>query len=216
MTENDLASRNARTDRWTIVKRMILPTLVAALVAVAPPTASAQNAAVGLSYHDLAAARIAGSGSLHLSVPGMLAPVPGAGDASLTPYQSWYHRTDWEIGRGWLSAAIGLGFAYVADLVIHYETDFSKANPMLDEERGGEVVYNVLLYGGLTPYYALRGVKSVHPLGGNSVAGYFSGMVGTLAGLAYWTSTDDAHDPLAILLTTGLTSILTVIGYHAF
>ncbi|MFO7768227.1 MAG: hypothetical protein R6W82_04630 [bacterium] len=207
---------NARTDRWTMVKRMILPALAAVLVAAGPLTASAQQTAVGLSYHDLAAARLTGTGTLRISAPGALLPGTALEAASGAPYQGYYHRIDWEIGRGWLSAAIGLGLAYVGDLLIHYETDFSKANPMLDEERGGEAVYNVLLYGGLTPYYALRGVKSVHPLGGNSVAGYLSGAVGTLAGLAYWTTTGDAHDPVAIILTTGLTSIFTTIGYHLF
>ncbi len=198
------------------VKRMIVPTLAAVLLAAGPLTTSAQEAVIGLSYHDLAAARVLGSTSLHIPASRTMAGTAGSYDGSAAMYQGWYHRTDWEIGRGWLSAAIGLGFAYVGDLLIHYETDFSKANPMLDEERGGEVVYNILLYGGLTPYYALRGIKSVHPIGGNSVAGYLSGLVGTLAGLAYWTTTDDAHDPVGIILTTGLTSIFATIGYHAF
>jgi len=128
-----------------------------------------------------------------------------------------YGRADWELGRAWLGAIIGTGFAYVADLVVHYEGDFSKGNMFLNEkDSAGEVTYNILFYGGLAPYYSLKQLRAVRPLGGNSWAGFFGGVVGSLAGLYYWTDRGKVQDAPGIAVMTGLTALGTVIGYNFF
>jgi hypothetical protein len=130
--------------------------------------------------------------------------------------QGYYRRTDWELGRAFIGSALGLTAAYFFNQIIHYESDFSKGNPLLKQDRNGEVVYNVLLYGGISPYFALRGIQSVRPYGGNPTAAYFSGVVGTLLGMVYWTSTDTPLSVPGIAVTCLLTAITTTIGYNRF
>jgi hypothetical protein len=128
-----------------------------------------------------------------------------------------FHRPDWEFGRAWLGALIGTGFAYVADLIIHNQTDFSKGNMLLDEEPGyGEVVYNVLLYAGIPPYYSLGGLEKVIPRMGSRWGGYLGGVVGSLLGLAYWTDQGDVRSFRGGIVMTALTALGTQLGYHIF
>jgi hypothetical protein len=139
------------------------------------------------------------------------------GDAPPTPMQYVYGRSDWEFGRAWLGSLIGLGFAYVSDLLIHYQTDFSKADPFLSEDDGsGEVVYNILLYGGFAPLFSLRGLRQVNPWYGNPTGGYLGGVAGALGGLALWTNEGKKESFRGIALTSGLMALGTTIGYHLF
>jgi hypothetical protein len=128
-----------------------------------------------------------------------------------------FHRPDWEFGRAWLGALIGTGYAYIFDLVIHSQTDFSKGNMLLDEEPGyGEVVYNVLLYAGIPPYFSLGGLEKVIPRMGSRWGGYLGGVVGSLLGLAYWTDQGDVRSFRGGIVMTVLTALGTQIGYHIF
>ncbi len=128
-----------------------------------------------------------------------------------------YSRPDWEFGRAWLGAAIGTGLGYTFDLIVHYESDFSKANPFLNEKSsGGEVTYNILLYTGLGSYYAMKGVHGVTPFAGNKWASFAGGAVGSLLGLAYWTERGVVQDASSILVTTGLTALGAQMAYHLF
>ena len=128
-----------------------------------------------------------------------------------------YARADWEFGRAWLGAIIGTGIAYIGDLVIHYNTDFSKGNMMLNEkDSAGEITYNVLLYGGITPYYAMRGVHGVTPYTGSKLGSYALGAVGSILGLFYWTERGEVQDVEAAVVLTGLTALGAQLGYHIF
>ena len=84
-----------------------------------------------------------------------LRPSAMRGAASGAMQYGW-RRTDREIGRAWVGSMIGFFFAWVADLAIHQEYNFSKANWLWNEGtdnkvQNGEVVFNILLYNGLTP-----------------------------------------------------------------
>ncbi len=138
------------------------------------------------------------------------------GESDLAMRQMAYQRIDWELGRAWLGTVIGFAYAYIGDLIIHYEFDFSKANYLLNEDKNGENVYNVLLYGGIPPYYAMRGIRSVNITRKNSLGSYLFGLAGSIAGLAYWTSTNDAKSLAGFAVYTGLTTILAEIGYRLF
>lgn len=128
-----------------------------------------------------------------------------------------YYRPDWEFGRAWLGAVIGTGLAYTFDLIVHYESDFSKGNMFLNEKgSGGEVTYNILLYSGLAPYYAMKGVYGVTPYSGNRWGGFAGGVVGSLLGLAYWTDRGEVQDAAGMIVMTGLTALGAQIGYHLF
>ena len=47
------------------------------------------------------------------------------GERDLAMRQMAYQRIDWELGRAWLGTVIGFAYAYIGDLIIHYENDFS-------------------------------------------------------------------------------------------
>jgi len=136
--------------------------------------------------------------------------------SDLAMRQMAYQRIDWELGRAWIGTIIGFAYAYIGDLIIHYESDFSKGHYLLNEKQNGDNVYNVLLYGGIPPYFAMRGVRSVNISKKNSLGGYLFGLVGSIAGLAYWSSTDNAESLVGFAVYTGLTTIMTDIGYHIF
>lgn len=139
------------------------------------------------------------------------------GEAPPTPMQYVYGRSDWEFGRAWLGSLIGLGFAYVGDLLIHYQSDFSKADPFLNEDDGsGEVVYNILLYGGFAPLFGLRSLRQVNPWYGNPTGGYLGGVVGALGGLALWSNEGTKESFRGIAITSGLMALGTTLGYHIF
>ena len=138
------------------------------------------------------------------------------GESDLAMRQMAYQRIDWELGRAWLGTVIGFAYAYIGDLIIHYESDFSKGYYLLNEKKNGDNVYNVLLYGGIPPYYAMRGIRSVNITKKNSLGSYLFGLVGSIAGLAYWSSTDDEESLVGFAVYTGLTTILADIGYHIF
>ena len=143
------------------------------------------------------------------------AALPG-GESNRTMRQMAYQRIDWELGRAWLGTVIGFAYAYIGDLIIHYESDFSKGYYLLNEKKNGDNVYNVLLYGGLPPYYAMKGIKSVNISRKNSLGSYLFGLVGSIAGLAYWTSLNDEESLAGFAVYSGLTTILADIGYHIF
>lgn len=130
--------------------------------------------------------------------------------------QMAYQRIDWELGRAWLGTVIGFAYAYIGDLIIHYESDFSKGHYLLNEEKNGDNVYNVLLYGGIPPYYAMRGIRSVNITKKNSLGSYLFGLVGSIAGLAYWSNIGDQESLTGFAVYTGLTTIMAEIGYHIF
>ena len=136
--------------------------------------------------------------------------------SDLAMRQMTYQRIDWELGRAWLGTVIGFAYAYIGDLIIHYESDFSKGHYLLNEDKNGDNVYNVLLYGGIPPYYAMRGIRSVNITRKNSLGSYLFGLVGSIAGLAYWSSTDNEESLAGFAVYTGLTTILADIGYHIF
>ncbi len=137
--------------------------------------------------------------------------------AAPAPMQYGVGAADWEVGRAWLGSLIGLGYAYVGDLLVHYQTDFSKGNMFLDEDgSSGEVVYNVLLYSTFAPLFSLRSLRQVNPWYGSKTGGYLGGVVGSLAGLAYWTNLGEVNNAAGILVTSGLMAIGTTLGYHLF
>jgi hypothetical protein len=137
--------------------------------------------------------------------------------ASPAPIQYGYGNPDMQLGRAWLGSLIGLASAYAGDLLIHYEGDFSRGNMFLNEDNGsGEVVFNVLLYGGLAPMFSLSGLRVVNPWYGNRTGGYLGGVLGSLAGLAYWTKLNDVTSAQGILVTSGLMALGTVLGYNIF
>jgi hypothetical protein len=164
----------------------------------------------------------------------MLAPSPGPltlsisslglGNADISSHSRvpaaaayQYSRLDWEFGRAWLGAIIGTGLAYISDLVIHYDNDFSKANMMLNEkDSAGEVTYNILLYGGISPYYAMKGVHGVTPYTGSKLGSYALGAVGSILGLFYWTERAEVQDGASMIVMTGLTALGAQLGYHIF
>ena len=137
--------------------------------------------------------------------------------AAPAPMQYGIGAADWEVGRAWLGSLVGLGYAYIGDLLVHYQTDFSKGNMFLNEDNGsGEVVYNVLLYGTFAPLFSLRSLRQVNPWYGNPTGGYLGGVVGSMAGLAYWTHLGKVNNAAGILVTSGLMAIGTTLGYHLF
>ena len=191
---------------------ILIPCAVHAQSVTAPP-AGAEAPAAGLrmaTWNVPGPLTLLSRGSAEFSLPADISPSP-------SPPMMQYSRADWELGRAWLGAIIGTGFAYVADLVVHYESDFSKGNMFLDEkDNAGEVTYNILFYGGLAPYYSLKQLRSVRPLGGSSWGGFLGGVVGSLAGLYYWTDRGKVQDAPGIAVMTGLTALGTVIGYNFF
>ncbi len=154
---------------------------------------------------------------------------PGAmrGTAPAAMQYGW-RRTDREIGRAWVGSMVGFFFAWVADLAIHQEYNFSKANWLwnegtADKVQNGEVVYNILLYNGLTPLYAKNGITRVSPVKTNGLPTYLSGLVGSLLGMWYWTDLDNRdpdknalYDIRGIAVYTGLTTLFTFVGHRIF
>ncbi len=133
------------------------------------------------------------------------------------PYQ--WRRGDWEFGRAWIGASLGFFYGWFADMVAHYQTDFSKANWLWNEglsSRGhvihGEVVYNVLFYNGLAPLYATRGVRNISPIKGDFLGTYLTALAGGLGGMAYWTQVDDLYAWHGFAVFTGLTALGAWIG----
>ena len=164
------------------------------------------------------------------SVPLGSATIPlQPGIRAATPFAMQYgwRRTDREIGRTLFGAVTGFFFAWVADLVIHQEYDFSKANWLWNEGtrtkvQNGEVVYNILLYNGLTPLYAKRGILRASPVKTNGFATYMSGLVGSLLGMWYWTELDKREkgagmeDLRGFGAYFGLTTLFTFMGHRIF
>lgn len=157
------------------------------------------------------------------SIPGNMTPVNRRSSVPMKQYG--YSRIDWELGRAWLGTLIGFAYAYIGDLIIHYDFDFSKANWLLNEGQDdvlekpvkrGEVVYNVLLYGGLPPYFAMQGIRSINITRKNSLGSYILGTIGSLAGLIYWTNTGELYSLKGVAAYTGLTALFSNIGYHIF
>jgi len=155
----------------------------------------------------------------------LAARTPYAGSSLLTfrasspaaPYQ--WRRGDWEFGRAWLGSIIGMFYGWVGDMVIHYDTDFSKANWLWNEgqnKRGhiitGEVVYNILFYNGLTPLFATRGVRNMSPIKGDYLKTYLTSLAGGLAGMAYWTHLNELYDWRGFAAFTGLSALGAWIG----
>ena len=149
----------------------------------------------------------------------------GAAPAAM---QYGWRRTDREIGRAWVGSMIGFFFAWVADLAIHQEYDFSKANWLWNEGtdnkvQNGEVVFNILLYNGLTPLYAKNSITRVSPVKTNGLPTYLSGLVGSLLGMWYWTDLDkrnpndnNLYDIRGFAAYTGLTTLFTFVGHRIF
>jgi hypothetical protein len=177
----------------------------------------------------IATAEVTQGPNLSIPAPGPLAlaaraPYPAiginaailSGHGDMRMRQMTYQRIDWELGRAWLGTLIGFAYAYIGDLLIHYEDDFSKAHYLLNEDKNGDNVYNVLLFCGIPPYYAMRGIRSVNISRKNSLGSYLFGLAGSVAGLAYWTSTGDAESLAGFAVYSGLTTILAEIGYHLF
>jgi hypothetical protein len=156
---------------------------------------------------------------LQLATRYSLSDVIAASDPLTAPAPMQYGvgAADWEVGRAWLGSLVGLGLAYAGDQLVHYQDDFSKGNMFLNEDNGsGEVVYNVLLYGAFAPLFSLRSLRRVNPWYGNPTGGYLGGVVGSLAGLAYWTNLGKVNSASGILVTSGLMAIGTTLGYHLF
>jgi hypothetical protein len=142
--------------------------------------------------------------------------------------QYGWRRADRELGRTFLGSVAGFLFAWVADLAIHQEKDFSKANWLWnegpdDKVQNGEVVYNILLYNGLTPLYAKRGIMRVSPVKTNGLATYLSGLAGSLLGMWYWTELDKSNpkknamdDIRGYLGFFGTTTLFTFLGHRIF
>ncbi|MFC1559015.1 hypothetical protein ACFL39_00300 [Gemmatimonadota bacterium] len=142
--------------------------------------------------------------------------------------QYGWRRTDREIGRAWVGSMIGFFFAWVADLAIHQEYNFSKANWLWNEGtdnkvQNGEVVFNILLYNGLTPLYAKNSITRVSPVKTNGLPTYLSGLVGSLLGMWYWTDLDkrnpndnNLYDIRGFAAYTGLTTLFTFVGHRIF
>jgi len=152
---------------------------------------------------------------------------PGSRFAAAAARQYGWRRTDREIGRTLFGAVTGFFFAWVADLAIHQEYDFSKANWLWNEGtrnkvQNGEVVYNILLYNGLTPLYAKRGLLRASPVKTNGFATYMSGLVGSLLGMWYWTELDKQGGSAAMEdlrgygVYFGLTTLFTFLGHRIF
>ncbi len=148
--------------------------------------------------------------------PALREVLPGYGHPSVAMKQYGYRRLDWELGRAWLGTLIGFTYAYIGDLIIHYETDFSKGYYLLDEKNNGDNVYNVLLYCGIPPYFAMRGIRSVSIMRKNSLGSYLSGLVGSVLGLIYWTNTGEKRSIAGFAAFTGLTTLCAHIGYSIF
>ncbi|MFC1545214.1 hypothetical protein ACFL44_00815 [Gemmatimonadota bacterium] len=142
--------------------------------------------------------------------------------------QYGWRRTDREIGRAWIGSMVGFFFAWVADLAIHQEGDFSKASWLWNEGidnkvQNGEVVFNILLYNGLTPLYAKNGILRASPVKTNGFPTYLSGLVGSLLGMWYWTNLDNSdpdtnalYDIRGFAAYTGLTTLFTFVGHRIF
>ncbi len=152
---------------------------------------------------------------------------PGIGATAAPARQYGWRRTDREIGRAFFGAVTGFFFAWIADLAIHQEYDFSKANWLWNEGtrrkvQNGEVVYNILLYNGLTPLYAKRGILRASPVKTNGFATYVSGLVGSLLGMWYWTELDKKggtpamEDLRGYGAYFGLTTLFTFLGHRIF
>lgn len=138
----------------------------------------------------------------------------------LTPQYGW-RRSDWEFGRAWLGSVLGFFYGWLGDLIIHYEGDFSKANWLLNEGpdgqvANGEVVYNIVLYCGLSPLYAKYGIQAVSPVKGNSTGSYLLGLAGSLIGMVYWTKVDELYSLQGFAVFTGLTTLGTFLGHRIF
>ena len=136
--------------------------------------------------------------------------------SSASMKQYGYQRLDWEFGRAWLGTVIGFVYGYIGDLIIHYEFNYSKGHYLLDEKKDGDNVYNVLLYCGIPPYLAMRGVRSVSIMQKNSLGSYLCGLVGSVAGLIYWTNTGEERSIAGFAAYTGMTALFAQIGYHVF
>jgi hypothetical protein len=171
-----------------------------------PPS---QNSLQAASFGPLAlAARTSTTNGIMLA---------GGASAPMKMYQ--WRRGDWEFGRGWIGSIIGMFYGWVADMAVHYQTDFSKANWLWNEglnERdqviNGEVVYNILFYNGLTPLFATRGVRHLSPLDGDFLLTYLTSLVGSLGGMAYWTHLNELHDWRGFVAFTGLSTLGAWIG----
>ncbi len=113
-------------------------------------------------------------------------------------------------------------------MVIHQEFDFSKANWLWNEQtsgrtdqtsnkvQNGEIVYNVLLYCGLTPYYAKKGMQAASPVKGNGLATFLCSLAGGLIGMAYWTELDNLYDVRGFAAFTGLSTLGAFLGNRIF
>lgn len=142
--------------------------------------------------------------------------------------QAGWRRTDYELGRAWLGSVFGFFGAWIADMVIHHEFDFSKANWLWNEQtsgksnqfsdkvQNGEVVYNVLLYCGLTPFYAKRGMQLASPVKGNGLMTYLCSLTGSLIGMYYWTQLDELYDIRGFAAFTGLSTLGAFLGNRIF
>lgn len=203
----------------SLLRTLIISTLLISISAAA----NAQQAAVAdppkteirtsLSFSAPGPLAMAASAPVY-SLIGSRAP---AGTRSAAPMKQFgYRRLDWEFGRAWLGTVIGFAYAYIGDLIIHYEFDFSKGHYLLDEDKTGDNVYNVLLYCGIPPYYAMRGVRSVNIMQKNSLGSYLCGLVGSVAGLIYWTNTGEERSLAGFAAYTGMTALFANIGYHIF
>ncbi len=197
--------------------RILIPAI---LLLTLPATAHAQQADLTANPTAALKSLLAPSpGPLTLSTHSLATIDAGIRSRRRAPaaaaYQ--YSRPDWEFGRAWLGAVIGTGIAYIGDLVIHFDNDFSKGNMMLNEkDSAGEVTYNILLYGGISPYYAMKGVHGVTPYTGSKLGSYALGALGTILGLFYWTDRGEVQNAAAIFVTTGLTALGAQVGYHIF
>ena len=206
--------------------------LTAAIILSAPLTAGAQQESVSGNDPGSLKAKLAlatpGPLAMAAALPAPLLSVyaaPSFESAAIPARQYGYRRVDFELARAWLGTVVGFAYAYIGDLIIHYEDDFSKAHYLLNEDKNGDNVYNVLLYGGIPPYYAMRGVRSASIMKKDSLGSYLCGLVGSIGGLVYWTSLyeegEDLNDDKKKLLMgfavySGLTAILADIGYYLF
>ncbi|MFC1628377.1 hypothetical protein ACFL3H_04600 [Gemmatimonadota bacterium] len=190
---------------------------------------SGDSYALHAGYYQVPLGPLALSASTVRTNIGFISLRPGAmrGAAPATMQYGW-RQTDNEIGRAWLGSMIGFFFAWVADLAIHQEYDFSKANWLWNEGinnqvENGEVVYNILLYNGLTPLYAKNGITRASPVKTNGLPTYLSGLFGSLLGMWYWTDLDrrnpdenNLYDLRGFAVYTGLTTLFTFVGHRIF